>query len=189
MLQKKEEELFKLWSVNFKRYLYSEYEKGDPRLANCDLTGRDIVKTLDRYGELIIKSFNKLAKKEELTKEEAEIFTELKLFAVRSLEALNSGSDISILDKSYDIGLKKNHDYGSANITNFGVLGVLVRLNDKVQRVRNLLLGMGAFNITTNLNSTNKMKVSDEKVEDTLMDMINYATYGNMLLDGIWFNE
>ena len=184
----KEEDLYLAWSKNFKRYLYREYETQDPRLDCCDLTTKDIIKTLDAYGKLIIATFGKLSKDRAPDRNEREIFTELKLFAVRSLEAINYRAGLSILDESYDIGLKKNHDYGSDNITNFGVLGILVRLNDKVQRVKNLLKADGVATIK-NLKGSSSMMVSDERVEDTLMDMINYATYGNMLLDNVWFNE
>ena len=187
MPNKKEEELFQSWSANFKRYLYAEYGARDRRLDRCVLTEGDIIRSLDSYGGMIITSFNKLAKGADLTSQEKEIFTDVKLFAIRSLEALNVGSDISILDRSYEIGLKKNHDYGSANITNFGSLGVLVRLNDKVQRVRNLLLGLGAVHRGKDLKGNSSMMVQDERVEDTLMDMINYATYGKMMLEGVWF--
>ncbi len=187
MPNKKEEELFQSWSANFKRYLYAEYESKDARLDRCELTGGDIIRSLDAYGDAIIRSFNKLSKGEKLTGQEEGIFSEVKLFAIRSLEALNVGTDISILDRSYEIGTRKNHDYGSANITNFGALGVMVRLNDKVQRVRNLLSGSGATDTVKNLKGASSMMVKDERVEDTLMDMINYATYGNMLLKGVWF--
>lgn len=71
-----------------------------------------------------------------------------------------------------EISRRKNHDYGGGilpfhnfqNSTVVGVpleLGILVRIMDKISRV------------TTLLHS--EAQVKDEKIEDTLMDLINYS--------------
>ncbi len=62
---------------------------------------------------------------------------------------------------------KKNKDYGDA-FADFGLLGILVRLNDKIKR---------AITITENSISL----VEDEKIKDTLIDIHNYAAMGLML--------
>ena len=62
---------------------------------------------------------------------------------------------------------KKNKDYGDA-FADFGLLGILVRLNDKIKR---------AITITENSISL----VEDEKIQDTLIDIHNYAAMGLML--------
>ena len=62
---------------------------------------------------------------------------------------------------------KKNNDYGDA-FADFGLLGILVRLNDKIKR---------AITITENSISL----VEDEKIQDTLIDIHNYAAMGLML--------
>jgi hypothetical protein len=59
-----------------------------------------------------------------------------------------------------------------------GVHGIAVRLVDKVSRVMSLTHP-----------SSKGQKVKDESVKDTLEDMINYACYGIMLLDGTWEEE
>lgn len=78
----------------------------------------------------------------------------------------------SIFDTALSIVEKKNQDYAAGNdpFANFrgsefvGVdykRGILVRMLDKIKRASNLL--------------TNKPKVVDESIEDTLMDNINYS--------------
>jgi hypothetical protein len=64
---------------------------------------------------------------------------------------------------------KKNADYGDA-FAKFGVIGVLMRIEDKIQR---------ALSITKN----GVQLVHDEKIEDTLLDLHNYAAMALMLLN------
>ena len=63
---------------------------------------------------------------------------------------------------------KKNIDYGDA-FAKYGVIGVLMRIEDKIQR---------ALSITK--NGVNL--VNDEKIQDTLLDLHNYAAMALMLL-------
>jgi hypothetical protein len=63
---------------------------------------------------------------------------------------------------------KKNADYGDA-FAKFGVVGVLMRIEDKIQR---------ALSITK--NGVNL--VNDERLEDTLLDLHNYAAMALMLM-------
>jgi len=65
---------------------------------------------------------------------------------------------------------KKQHDYGHDNINAFGMVGVAVRLSDKIARYKNLQ------------NRTNA--VANESLVDTLMDMVGYAVLAKMLEDG-----
>jgi hypothetical protein len=64
---------------------------------------------------------------------------------------------------------RKNADYGDA-FAKYGVIGVLMRIEDKMQR---------AISITK--NGVNL--VEDEKIRDTLIDLHNYAAMALMLLD------
>jgi hypothetical protein len=64
---------------------------------------------------------------------------------------------------------KKNKDYGDA-FAKYGVIGVLMRIEDKIQR---------AISITK--NGVNL--VSDECIRDTLLDLHNYSAMALMLLD------
>jgi hypothetical protein len=66
---------------------------------------------------------------------------------------------------------KKQQDYGSNNISAFGEFGVLVRLNDKIERLKNL----------------NKMPaVKNEAIEDTYQDIANYAVISLMIRRNLW---
>ena len=64
---------------------------------------------------------------------------------------------------------KKNADYGDA-FAKFGLIGVLMRIEDKIQR---------ALSITK--NGVNL--INDEGIKDTLLDLHNYAAMALMLLD------
>lgn len=64
---------------------------------------------------------------------------------------------------------KKNSDYGNA-FAKYGVIGVLMRIEDKIQR---------SMSITK--NGVNL--VDDETMRDTLIDLHNYAAMGIMLMN------
>lgn len=64
---------------------------------------------------------------------------------------------------------KKNSDYGDA-FAKYGIIGVLMRIEDKIQR---------SLSITK--NGVNL--VNDENIRDTLLDLHNYAAMGLMLID------
>ena len=69
-----------------------------------------------------------------------------------------------------EIFKKKNADYGNAFAT-YGVVGVLVRIGDKLARFSNI----SSKNIEIN--------VDDETIRDTLMDLHNYAAMAIMCLN------
>jgi hypothetical protein len=69
-----------------------------------------------------------------------------------------------------DIFEKKNKDYGDA-FAQHGVVGVMVRISDKMTRFTNI--SKNAINIS----------VSDETLKDTLMDLHNYAAMALMLIE------
>ena len=64
---------------------------------------------------------------------------------------------------------KKNIDYGDA-FAKYGVIGVLMRIEDKIQR---------SLSITKNWVNL----VNDESIRDTLLDLHNYTAMSLMLLD------
>ena len=68
-----------------------------------------------------------------------------------------------------ELFIKKNADYGDA-FAKYGIIGVLMRIEDKIQR---------AMSITK--NGVNL--VNDEGIRDTLLDLHNYAAMALMLLD------
>jgi len=74
-----------------------------------------------------------------------------------------------VQNEGLELFKKKNKDYGDA-FAKYGVIGVLMRIEDKIQR---------SMSITQ--NGVNLIK--DENIRDTLIDLHNYAAMGIMLLD------
>jgi hypothetical protein len=74
-----------------------------------------------------------------------------------------------VQENALELFTKKNADYGDA-FAKYGVIGVLMRIEDKLQR---------AVSITK--NGVNL--VNDEGIRDTLLDLHNYAAMAIMLLD------
>jgi hypothetical protein len=74
-----------------------------------------------------------------------------------------------IQSDALELFTKKNTDYGDA-FAKFGIIGVLMRIEDKIQR---------SLSITK--NGVNL--VNDEGMRDTLLDLHNYAAMALMLLD------
>lgn len=68
--------------------------------------------------------------------------------------------------------IKKQLDYGNLNIAIWDVLGVAVRLTDKVMRLRELILS-GRL-------------PQNESIRDTAVDIRNYGLILLMLVDGLW---
>lgn len=72
---------------------------------------------------------------------------------------------LKYLDKMKNLYLKKNHDYGdsvSKTFEEYGLTSFLVRMDDKMNRIKNL-------------NKNNDVAVIGENIEDTLLDLANYA--------------
>ena len=71
--------------------------------------------------------------------------------------------------EGFELFKRKNADYGDA-FANYGVIGVLVRMGDKIQRLMNIT----QKEITC---------VNDESLRDTLIDLHNYSAMAVMLMD------
>ncbi len=71
--------------------------------------------------------------------------------------------------EALELFTKKNVDYGDA-FARYGIPGVLVRIEDKLQRY--VSITKSGINL-----------VNDEKLRDTLIDLHNYAAMAVMLLD------
>lgn len=74
-----------------------------------------------------------------------------------------------IQTEGYEIFRKKNQDYGDT-FAKLGVIGVLVRLEDKIQR-------------TLTIKKSGITLVDDEGLKDTLIDLHNYAAMALMLME------
>ena len=67
-----------------------------------------------------------------------------------------------IQNELYETFLKKNNDYGTDNLDTFGKIGIMIRLQDKINRF-------------INVSKNNINLVEDETLDDTIKDLINYS--------------
>ena len=85
----------------------------------------------------------------------------------------------------YELFLHKQHDYGPGNISvgtmlqtpeeiKLSLTGLWFRMNDKLQRVKTLLLG------------DKKSAVKDEPLEDAYLDVSNYGIMATIVGRGKW---
>lgn len=74
-----------------------------------------------------------------------------------------------VQNEGLELFKRKNQDYGDA-FANYGVVGVLVRMGDKIARAQSI--------------STKSVSLVDsESLRDTLIDLHNYSAMAIMLLD------
>lgn len=66
---------------------------------------------------------------------------------------------------------RKQRDYGSRNISEFGEMGILMRVWDKICRLKNLM---------------GKESPKNESIDDSWLDMGNYALIAILVRRGIW---
>lgn len=149
------------WSNNFNKYLHNDIDNS-------------LILDFDKCDKILQLAFRKILMGVIDPIDIKPVFDKVKNTAFFKILEINKTSIDSILDESFNLGVSKNNDYGSENILKFGIIGIIVRLGDKIARYKNL--------------STNKaeQKVKDESLKDTLMDIINYATYGEMLSSDVW---
>jgi len=87
--------------------------------------------------------------------------------------------------EQYELFLHKQHDYGPGNISvgtflvtpeeiKLSLTGLWFRMNDKLQRVKTLLLG------------EKKSAVKDEPLEDAYLDVSNYGIMATIVGRGKW---
>ena len=85
----------------------------------------------------------------------------------------------------YELFLRKQHDYGPGNISvgtflvtpeeiKLSLTGLWFRMNDKLQRIKTLLLG------------DKKSAVKDEPLEDAYLDVSNYGIMATIVSRGKW---
>jgi hypothetical protein len=75
----------------------------------------------------------------------------------------------TVQNEGLELFKRKNTDYGDA-FANYGSIGVIVRMGDKIQRL------VSVTNKGVNL-------VNTESLRDTLIDLHNYAAMAIMLID------
>ena len=75
-----------------------------------------------------------------------------------------------------EVVIAKQHDYGHDNILAFREQGLIVRLWDKLARLKNLIC-------------VNPDNPKNESIEDTFTDIAGYAIIGLMLRNNTFENE
>ena len=75
----------------------------------------------------------------------------------------------NIQDEGFELFKKKNADYGNS-FEDFGTIGILIRMNDKVKRLMSI-------------EKNNVSLVNTESLRDTLLDLQNYSTLAILELD------
>lgn len=89
-----------------------------------------------------------------------------------------------IFKEAYDLLCAKQARYGNSNIEQLGIHGVISRIgNDKIARARKFLQGRVVDGQVV-LDPLDKD--TDESLEDTLMDIANYALIAIALKRGVW---
>ena len=85
----------------------------------------------------------------------------------------------------YELFLHKQHDYGPGNISvgsqlktkeevNLSLIGLWFRMNDKIQRLKTLLMG------------GKESAVNGEPMEDAFLDVSNYGIMATIVKNGKW---
>ena len=87
--------------------------------------------------------------------------------------------------EQYELFLNKQHDYGPGNISvgtqlqtkeeiHLSLTGLWFRMNDKIQRLKTLLMG------------GRKNAVEGEPIEDAFLDVSNYGIMATIVKNGKW---
>jgi len=85
---------------------------------------------------------------------------------------MNTNELESILKEIEVLLKRKNEMYGDGNVIKIGEQGVVVRLEEKLERLKNLI--------------TIKKDPPEETIEDTWKDIVGYGVIGIMLRRGKW---
>ena len=95
-----------------------------------------------------------------------------------------TGEFLKIQSEQYELFCRKQHDYGPGNISvgtqlqtddeiKLSLTGLWFRMNDKIQRLKTLLMG-------------NKESAVDEPLEDAYLDVSNYGIMATIVKNGKW---
>lgn len=150
-----------LWERNFREFLHYGAEPDGSYMPAAAL--RDLHAL-----------FKKLEKGRKPSSGDAAMFLRIRNRALFMLQRHYRQKTERTLELAFALGVRKNHDYGINNIPEYGLIGLVVRLDDKLMRTMHLMKV--------------RAEVKDEKIKDTLTDTVNYATFAIMLCNGKWNN-
>jgi len=88
----------------------------------------------------------------------------------------------SLCKKMHDTYLAKNHDYGDSfakSCQEWGLVSPAIRMQDKLNRFKSLI----------RLDKDSTYQVREERIQDTLLDLANYAILTSLWLDDLSSNK
>lgn len=105
------------------------------------------------------------------------IFLLTSMNAIKMLNELLDTERFTFLQTEiYNLLVNKQFNYGPKNIIEFGILGIIVRMYDKVARLVNLITKADSLKDALNVST-----IKDESIIDTLFDIIGYCTMALMI--------
>jgi hypothetical protein len=152
-----EDEQYESWKANYVNFI--------EKYKNIDLREVESFEQLKEQIKYLFSNYSKSS---------STMFSDLTENLIKSMLNVIGKNKSDVINDCVKIALKKNKDYGSSNILDFGKIGLLVRLNDKISRI-------------INLEKNKNRQVLDETIVDTAEDIINYAVYLEMLSKNVWF--
>ena len=97
-------------------------------------------------------------------------YQELFSIAYIELDEDTIEDSLFVLNSLKELMMRKRNDYGQGNILIFKHIGLMVRMSDKIERLKTL--------------SESQEGPMNESLKDTYMDIANYSLIGIMLLSG-----
>lgn len=153
------------------------------KIESADLALRNL--------ENIFSKLSALVKENNFTQlniDNENIFLLTSMNAIKMLnELLDTNRFTSLKTEIHNLLVNKQFNYGPKNIIEFGILGIIVRMYDKVARLVNLITK--ADNLKDALTIST---IKDESIIDTLFDIVGYCTMALMIESkdsdfGNWF--
>lgn len=170
------------WDLAIADYLYRQPNKRASAEDKVINFWRDSVeqnlpeKQAADYQALLVSLYKDISKRTTSDDYLREAFARIRNYAIAYLRHRLFPAPIEkrqhILQTCLNIAMKKHYDYGSENILLFEVTGILIRVSDKLSRIKYLF--------------ARNASPQNESVNDTMYDIINYCTYVEMLLDDNW---
>ena len=96
-----------------------------------------------------------------------------KLEAALNLQTVAGKAVLSVFLENAILMDRKQQDYGPSNISAFGLLGIAVRLTDKVERIKTLI-------------GSRRRRPQNESLEDSFRDACVYGAIAQVVKRGHW---
>jgi hypothetical protein len=136
-------------------------------------TGRTSISDFEVVEQFVSAWILGLQAREETSKSDTAIATAMIIKAgILALQEIKDKEIHYAHEDMVKLLVRKQHDYGHDNINNFGIIGIAVRVCDKIARIRNLK-GRDTDGVA-------------EPLADSYLDLVGYAAIAQMYHHG-WF--